>query len=398
MVHDSHPISNWMSDQSEAADSLIQDMLHGLRLALNMKVGFISEFAEQRRIFRYVDADEDFRPIDVGNDDPLSESYCAHIVQGTLPELMVDARLNPVANAISATKSLPVVSHLSVPIRFSQGEVFGTLCCFSNQVVHGLAERDLLLLRLFSDFLGKIIEPIVQRSREQLQIRERIQSVIDDERFVIHYQPIFRIRHQELVGYEALTRFIADPIRPPDQWLREAHAVHLNVELELAIIRRILADLHRFPSGIYVSINISPETIIMGDLENHFVDAPHRQIVLEVTEHVSVGDYDQIREVLDRLRSKGVRVAVDDAGSGYASFRHILKLKPDIIKMDSSLIQQIDKDPGCRAIAAAIVRFAEETNCSVVAEGVETESELAALLELNVDKAQGYLLGHPHPL
>ena len=159
-----------MNDQSDAVDSLIQDMLHGLRVALNMKVGFISEFADQRRVFRYVDADEDFQPIHVGDGDPLNESYCDRILDGTLPELLRDARLNPIAQAIPATLSLPVVAHMSVPIRFSQGEVYGTLCCFSNQVLEQLSEKDLLVLRLFSDFVGKMLEPRVQLARERLQI------------------------------------------------------------------------------------------------------------------------------------------------------------------------------------------------------------------------------------
>lgn len=387
-----------MTDQSEAVDSLIQDMLHGLRLALNMKVSFISEFAQKKRMFRYVDADEDFRPIDVGDDDPLGESYCSRIVDGELPELMRDARLNPIALTIPATTSLPVVAHLSVPIRFSQGEVYGTLCCFSNQIVDTLADKDLAILRLFSDFVGKILEPRVHLARERQNLRQRIQSVIDDARFTIHYQPIFRIQDHELVGHEALTRFMAEPVRSPDQWFDEAIDIGLNVQLELAVIRRILADLHRFPSGTYVSINISPETILRGDIQNHFVGVPHHRIVLEVTEHASVGDYDMISRMLEPLRSLGVRVAVDDAGSGYASFRHILRLKPDIIKLDASLIHQIDKDPGSRALAAAIVRFAEQTDCIVVAEGVETKSELAVLLALDINKAQGYLLGRPQPL
>jgi len=247
MVKDSHPSCNRMTDQSDAVDSLIQDMLHGLRVALNMKVGFISEFAQQRRMFRYVDADEDFRPFDVGDGDPLNKSYCSRIVDGDLPELMLDARLNPVALTIPATLSVPVVAHLSVPIRFSQGEVYGTLCCFSNQVVDTLSDKDLTILRLFSDFVGKILEPRVHLLRERQNLRQRIQSVIDDARFTIHYQPIFRVLDHELVGHEALTRFNAEPARPPDQWFDEAIDIGLNVQLELAVIRRILADLHRFP-------------------------------------------------------------------------------------------------------------------------------------------------------
>lgn len=105
-----------------------------------------------------------------------------------------------------------------------------------------------------------------------------------------------------------------------------------------------------------------------------------------------------IAEKLSSLRQRGLRLAVDDAGAGYASFRHILKLKPDVIKLDSSLVAAIDKDGGIRALAAALIRFAEETGSKVVAEGVETEQELQVLRQLKVNKAQGYLLGRPGPL
>lgn len=119
--------------------------------------------------------------------------------------------------------------------------------------------------------------------------------------------------------------------------------------------------------------------------------------MLEVTEHASVSDYSLIAAELAPLRRKGLTLAVDDAGAGFASFRHILKLKPDVIKLDISLIHSIDTDIGCRALAAALIRFAEETGSKVVAEGVETAAELHVLRELGISLAQGYLLGRPLP-
>lgn len=114
--------------------------------------------------------------------------------------------------------------------------------------------------------------------------------------------------------------------------------------------------------------------------------------MLEVTEHTSVDDYAQIVAALKPLRDAGQKLAVDDAGAGYASFRHILRLQPDVIKLDISLIRQIDCYTGCRALAAALIRFADETASKIVAEGVETDAELQALRKLEVSSAQGYLL------
>ncbi|MCO6058006.1 EAL domain-containing protein [Pseudomonas sp. MOB-449] len=122
------------------------------------------------------------------------------------------------------------------------------------------------------------------------------------------------------------------------------------------------------------------------------------QIVLEITEHDVVADYEGLSAGLAPLRSLGIRLAVDDAGAGYASFRHILMLKPDIIKLDGSLTQNIDSDPTRRALAVALIQFAAETGSKIVAEGVETLSELNILRDLNVNKAQGFLLGRPMPI
>ncbi|WP_274597403.1 EAL domain-containing protein [Pseudomonas sp. SST3] len=125
---------------------------------------------------------------------------------------------------------------------------------------------------------------------------------------------------------------------------------------------------------------------------------PLHRLMLEVTEHTSIVDYMQVAAILDPLRQRGLRLAVDDAGAGYASFRHILKLKPDVIKLDRSLISNLDSDSDCCAMAAALIRFAEETGSKIIAEGVETDAELAVLRELRVTKAQGFLLGKPQPM
>ncbi|HAQ85718.1 MAG TPA: diguanylate phosphodiesterase, partial [Pseudomonas sp.] len=148
----------------------------------------------------------------------------------------------------------------------------------------------------------------------------------------------------------------------------------------------------------YMSLNVSPATVLTGSLAAALAHQPLDRLILEITEHASIGDYEIVANVLEPLREQGLRLAVDDAGAGFASFRHILKLKPDVIKLDGSLIRNIDSSTGCRALAAALIRFAEETGSKVVAECIETEAELAVLRELKVNKAQGFLLGRPVPI
>ncbi|WP_304639135.1 sensor domain-containing phosphodiesterase [Pseudomonas sp.] len=381
-----------------SVDELIQEMLQAVRRVLGMQVAFVSEFNEGRRVFRYVDSDRSFSPVQVGQWDPLNASYCQLVVDGKLPELIYDARREPTVQHLAATHELPVGAHLSVPIRFSGGEVYGTFCCFSQHPDETLNQRDLSALRLFAGFAARVLERRSAQEQFRRCARERVQKVLAEQQFSILYQPIINVALNRLVGHEALALFHPQPKRSPDKWFFEAHQAGLGEELELMLVARALEGLAAFPADSYISINLSPETIIGGRLEEVLKRHDLNRIVLEVTEHTSVSDYADIARHLAGLRRRGLKLAVDDAGAGFASFRHILKLNPDIIKLDASLIQKIDLDKPSRALAAALIRFAEEIGSKVVAEGVETESELAVLRELKVSKAQGYLLGRPAAL
>jgi EAL domain-containing protein (putative c-di-GMP-specific phosphodiesterase class I) len=211
------------------------------------------------------------------------------------------------------------------------------------------------------------------------------------------FQPIVDLGSREVIGLEALARFDALPYRSPDQWFEEAAAVGLGIELELCAVRRAAAELALLPPDVYLSVNVSPESAVHPDLADILAVAPQR-FVVEVTEHAQVDDYDTLLDGLGRLRDRGVRLAIDDAGAGYSSLRHILRLQPDVIKLDIDLTRNIDIDPARRALAAAFVRFAEEIGSTITAEGVETEAELATLQDLQVGRGQGYLFGRPGPL
>lgn len=181
-------------------------------------------------------------------------------------------------------------------------------------------------------------------------------------------------------------------------WFAEAARVGLGDELEMAVIKKALRGLERLPDEVYLSLNTSPESILSGAVEKSLYGAPLERIVLELTEHQHIADYSRLRTLLRPLRKKGLRLAVDDIGAGYASFRHILQCHPDIIKLDMSLTQRLETDQMKRALAAALVKFAEEMNMKVVAEGVETTGELRELIDLNVAKVQGYLISRPLPI
>lgn len=383
----------------QADENSVPDILHAVRQHLKMEVAFVSEFTNGRRVFRYVDASWPKNPVRVGEGDPLEDSYCQRVVDGRLPELLTDAQTNPVAAELPATFEIPVGAHMSVPIRLSDGSVYGTFCCFSRSSDASLNLRDLSLMRVFADLAGKMIdrERIVHQSHHQ--IRERIERTLHKGELHMVYQPIYDLDKAAVSGFESLARFPATPARPPDRWFDDAHAVGLGVELELLAIERALQILPQLNGGLDIGINASPETILDRRLDTMLSQLDEvGHLVLEITEHAAVERYGEIAARLKPYRDRGLQIAVDDAGAGYASFRHILNLEPDRIKLDMSLTRDIDIDPARRALAAALIHFSADTGSKLVAEGVETAAEVATLIELGVERAQGYFLGRPMTL
>jgi len=246
--------------------------------------------------------------------------------------------------------------------------------------------------------VAQVLEQQTTHERAAAERAQRLARVLGERLLTIVYQPVFNLETNALVAYEALSRFRAEPAQGPDAWFADAAAAGLQGALERAAISLALEGLAQIPPGVYLSLNVSPATLLEPDFASVFASAPLARLMLEVTEHSSVTDYAAVERQLAPLREAGMKLAVDDAGAGFASFRHILQLRPDVIKLDASLIRHIDQRPDSRALAAALIRFAEETGCRMVAEGVETAGELRVLRELAVDKAQGYLLGRPGPL
>jgi EAL domain-containing protein (putative c-di-GMP-specific phosphodiesterase class I) len=223
------------------------------------------------------------------------------------------------------------------------------------------------------------------------------QAIEEDDAFEMVFQPIVTLRGRKIVGAEALARFVGMPKRPPNAWFEEAADVSLGPDLELVAVEKALNGMLEFPSGVYLSVNVSPATVLDPRFRKLISRADPSRIVLELTEHARVGDYDCLARETDRLRTLGMRVAIDDVGAGFASLRHILKLRPDLIKLDLSLIRDINSDPTKQALAASLISFAEKSDATIVAEGIETAQELSTLVMLGVEFGQGLFLGPPVP-
>jgi EAL domain-containing protein (putative c-di-GMP-specific phosphodiesterase class I)/CheY-like chemotaxis protein len=257
---------------------------------------------------------------------------------------------------------------------------------------------------LSAEVIAGIVAELTKQLRRQDDEREHLDARRGEiERFVagegvtMAFQPIIDLASGATLGFEALARFSAPPPRPPNEWFAEAVSLALGVQLELATVSQALRALARVPDGIYLALNCSHRAAVSEELAALL--APHTdRLVLEITEHEAIEDYDDLVGALAPLRERGTRIAIDDAGAGFASLRHTLHIAPDIVKLDMSLTRGIDGDRTKRALAAAMVSFAEEVGFALVAEGIETREELDALRELGVAGGQGFYLAEPGPL
>ncbi|HZQ86091.1 MAG TPA: EAL domain-containing protein [Acidimicrobiales bacterium] len=225
--------------------------------------------------------------------------------------------------------------------------------------------------------------------------REEVVRTIKTSAFRTVFQPMVALYKSEVVGYEALTRF--DEGGRPDQWFMDASALGLGTELELATLASAVAAAHALPAGRFVTLNLSPELLLarreeLGEALRELIE--DRTVVLELTEHDVIEDYEGIHASLAAL-SPQVQLSVDDAGAGFSTLRHVLMLEPEYVKLDRAWVSDIHADPTRQALVAGLSHFARTTGCELVAEGIESEHERATLQDLDVSLGQGYLLGPP---
>lgn len=237
----------------------------------------------------------------------------------------------------------------------------------------------------------------LRQHRQATLLRSQVDHVIKTQALVTAFQPILENDSGQVIGVEALSRFDAEPHQTPDRWFAAADQVGRGRELELLALSIALRRVPELPAHLYVAVNVSPPLLASPSLLRILLGAGVRldRLVVEVTEHESTADYGPLCEARENLRRHGIRLAVDDAGAGYASFRHIVALSPDIIKIDRDLVTGIDQDNARRALVAAVVMYALTSGATVVAEGVETPAEYDSLMDLGVDAVQGYLTGRP---
>ncbi len=246
----------------------------------------------------------------------------------------------------------------------------------------------------FAGFAGALIGPAVADLTEAGSARQSVAEIIRTAAFEPFFQPIVDLATGAHAGYEALTRFASGIA--PDLVFADARVAGLEPELELATIRAAISAATGLPDGAWLSLNVSPNLLTANRQLDAVLARSDRRVVLEVTEHVPVADYAVLRTAIARLKPE-VRIAIDDAGAGVANFSHIVELRPAFVKLDMRLVRGIEADRTRQALILGLLHFASESQSQTIAEGVETQEELATLRELGVPLAQGYLLGRPAP-
>ncbi|MFY0409691.1 sensor domain-containing phosphodiesterase [Solicola sp. PLA-1-18] len=372
----------------------MDSLLRLVRLQLQMDVAFVSIIHGGQRAFRNVSVQED-EGLQVGQWDRCEDTYCQLVLDHKVPSVVPDTSDQPLLVAMSSTQDMRIGAHVGVPVLDRDGQVYGTLCAYSHRPRPDLGARDAHVLEVSAELLYELIEEEDRAQTHWSRSADLIDDLLVGAGASVIWQPVCELTTGGVVGHEALSRFDSGGPVAPHVVFEIAHSVAKGNDLELAMMGRALSAVRDDTSD--VGINVSPQALcdprLSGVVQDSGVD-PTR-LYLELTEHAPVADYGHLRSVLGVLRREGVRCAVDDLGAGFASLRHALELEAEVVKIDISLVRDLECSRRQRAIIAAIMTYAASTDTTVVAEGIETQRELDTLIDIGVPFGQGYLLGRP---
>lgn len=363
---------------------------------LGMDVAFIAELAEVK-VLQWVEGDGSSFGLSVGQRVPLEGDYCYRMLRGEIPSLICDAVNEPGVRELAVTADAKIGSYLGVPIVLPDGETYGTLCVLSHTARPDLDAWSIESLRAYASLVGRYIGGVGADVGADADLRRHVTAVILGHEVRVLFQPIVELATRRVVGFEALARF-PGPDASPLRWFADAERAGLRGQLELSAASAALRLIERLPEDAFLTLNFSPAVLAeLGrlDLDRLGERVPLSRLVVEVTEEAPVADYAQLDDALARVRERGVRLAIDDAGAGYASMMHVVRLRPEIIKLDIAFVRGVDQDPARHALVASVTDLAARTGARVIAEGIETQAELATVFEIGVDLGQGYFLGRP---
>lgn len=362
----------------------------------------------------------------VGLQLPINSSLSGLAVRTGKVQISNDVNHDHRVNAAAVQKT-GVTSMLCVPLSSDEGGV--AVLKVSSQQANSFTTHDAQILQRLAQFLNIAVNAASSLARvttdvleefsttdtnanaarfvanvmapglvADLEMTQTIREIMSNEAIEIVVQPIFNLQTGQLFACEALARFSLEPHHTPDWWFATAHRLGLGVECELLAFKHALALIDQLPPNIRLGINIGATALMDDEFMNLLDTTDTSLLTIELTEHEMVEDYEALSHRLELIRMRGIRLSVDDMGTGYSGLSHILKLLPNAVKFDISITTNVDKDPVKQALAVALVQFAESIGANVIAEGIETPQEAQILKNLGITHGQGYFLGRPGPI
>jgi len=358
---------------------------------LGLDVVYVAELTGGRPVCRAVAGNAASFNVALGESPPPGATYSQLLVTGEIAKVIPDTSADPRLAGLDWTREAGIGAFIGAPLRLSDGTLYGALCGMDRHPDHTLGERDVRFMAMLAELMVYDLDE--QRRLEQLRVD--LMNLIETENVDIACQPIIDLHTRDCLGVEALARF-PEPFGRPDQTFADAEDVGFGLELERLAIREAWKVLAWLRPEQFLALNVSPGALLeLAGRASKRDDLPLANLVVEITEQSVVHSYAELRNVMAPLRHNGLRLAIDDAGAGYASLHHIVELEPDFIKVDRSLVDGVADDHARRVAVSAFVLLSLDLGATVVAEGVERRCDLSTLSDLGVQAAQGYLLGRP---
>ena len=381
-----------MTPPRSDAEQQIAEVLRAALTSLQLSAAFLTRMDADTQAVEIVEATGS-PPVAEGSALPRSATLCQAILDGTFPVAIPDLRVVPAMVRVPAGRTSSLRSYLSVPVRLSDGTLYGTLCAAGQEGDREPTVRDAAVLEVLARSVATLVEPTVKEGDRRIEIEGRLRPLMATGGPQVLLQPIVDLQTGYRIGAEALSRFPAEWDRPPDVCFAEAHSVGLGHRLEMLALERA-AD-HLAAVAGYVAMNLSPATLLTSQCTVLLSGMALDRIILELSEHDQVSDYTALDNALAPLRARGMRLAIDDVGAGFSSLRHIVLTGPDVIKLDRTIVHGVSTDPSLMTVVRSLVEFAHGCSASVVAEGIESAADAAALADLGVDHGQGWHFGRP---
>ncbi len=281
--------------------------------------------------------------------------------------------------------------------------LFQKFGCYVGSAILNYDKNIRLERQLYTTLEEALEDSATAQQKDTKKRTAELKKIIKNEEIYSLFQPIVKLPEFKIIGYEALSRGPGQgEFERPDKLFKIAYQSDLVIELERLCRKKALTAACNMKPKHVLFLNIEPDSI--NDPELRQIAASHllidsslspNRIVLEVTERSAITNFSAFRSALEYFRALGFKIAIDDGGAGYATLESMVELKPDFIKLDMSLIRNVDTDNTKQQLIKALINFGKETNVKILAEGIETKAELKTLLEMDIRLGQGYVFAYP---